>query len=77
MKTMTPSNICSGFHTCGVHPFNPDAINCGIEGRASHNEHSEDSDKDNSCGFDESNNFLLKHWQGFRKDMMRGMICMM
>ena len=58
MKTMTPSNICSGFRTCGVYPFNPDAIDCGIdfEGRASHNEHNDDNDKDNSCGFDDSNN---------------------
>ena len=58
MKTMTPSNICSGFHTCGVYPFNPDAIDCGIdvEGCASHNEHSDDNDKDTSCGFDDSSN---------------------
>ena len=55
---MTPSNICSGFHTCGVYPFNPDAIDCGIdvEGCASHNEHSDDNDKDTSCGFDDSSN---------------------
>ena len=31
MKTMSPSTICSGFRTCGVYPFNPDAIDCGID----------------------------------------------
>ena len=28
---MSPSTICSGFRTCGVYPFNPDAIDCGID----------------------------------------------
>ena len=26
MSTMTPANICSGFRTCGIHPFNRNAI---------------------------------------------------
>ena len=74
MKTMTPSNICSGFHTCGIYPFNPDAIDCGIdvEGCASHNKHS-----DILVILMIEMNFLLKHWQGFRKDTTRAMICMM
>ena len=29
-KTMTPSTISAGFRKCGVYPFNPDAIDCGI-----------------------------------------------
>ena len=27
---MTPSTISAGFRKCGVYPFNPDAIDCGI-----------------------------------------------
>ena len=30
MMTMTPSNICSGFKKCGIYPFNPNAIQCGL-----------------------------------------------
>ena len=58
MKTISPSNICSGFRICGVYPFNPGANDSGIdiEGRASHNEHSDDNNTDTSCGFDDSNN---------------------
>ena len=29
-KTMSPSTISAGFHKCGVFPFNPDAIDCGL-----------------------------------------------
>ena len=29
-KTMTSSTISAGFRKCGVYPFNPDAIDCGI-----------------------------------------------
>ena len=27
---MNPAMICAGFRKCGVYPFKPDAINCGI-----------------------------------------------
>ena len=58
-----------------------DAIDCSIdfEGCASHNEHIDNNDKGNSCGFHDSNsdimmNFLL---QAFRKEMTKGTICTM
>ena len=28
-KSMTISNICSGFRKCGIYPFNPEAVSCG------------------------------------------------
>ena len=28
-KSMTISNICSGFRKCGIYPFNPGAVSCG------------------------------------------------
>ena len=30
-KTMNPATICAGFRKCGVYPFKPDAIDCGID----------------------------------------------
>ena len=71
-------------HTCRVYPFNLDAIDCGIdfECRASHNEHSDDNDKDNSCGFDDSNDSDDQRHDDFSAETLarfqkttRGMIC--
>ena len=30
IKTMNPATICAGFRKCGIYPFKPDAIDCGI-----------------------------------------------
>ena len=30
MATMTPTNICSGFRTCGIYPYDRNAIKCGV-----------------------------------------------
>ena len=41
-KTMTTSTICAGFRKCGVYPFNPKAIDCGVSVA-----NSQSSDKEN------------------------------
>ena len=38
---MIPANIYSSFKKCVVHPFNPEAIDCGVRSDSFPNSHSE------------------------------------
>ena len=50
---MTPSTLSAGFHKCGVYPFNPDTINCGIsvDSVDESDKENDDDDEDQQSGY--------------------------
>ena len=53
MLTITLANICSGFKKCGIYPFNPNAIDCGVMSSSTIDDHGNNSSgHDKESGMD-------------------------